>query len=197
MNKVDDYLRLVTSQHNKREKFIATVRSTIEPLIDCLNCLDELNEKYEIDRASGDQLQTIADWVGAENAISNGIAIEFFGFADQEAAATFGETDDSTAGGYWRESGVNSYRALQMTNEQFKQVVKAKILLNQSDCSLNSAKTIISLITNIPFLIKDNLNMTVSFKFLDTYKDADRELVRMMFPLPSGVKLLFEGEDDY
>jgi hypothetical protein len=108
------------------------------------------------------------------------------------------ETNDPTfVSGYWRESGVSGFRALAMSKDLFKKVVKAKIKFNHSDCTIDSAKEIIEMVLDKGFKIKDNLDMTVTFSFLESYDLSDRELVKLMFPLPSGVKLIFEGEDEY
>lgn len=101
------------------------------------------------------------------------------------------ETNDPTfVSGYWRESGVSGFRALAMSKDLFKKVVKAKIKLNHSDCTIDSAKEIIEIVLDKGFKIKDNLDMTVTF-FLESYGLSDRELVKLMFPLSSGVKVDF------
>ena len=84
-----------------------------------------------------------------------------------------------------------------MSQDLFRRTIKAKILLNQSDCTEASAKAIISLITDKLFRFVDNKDMTITFVFLEDHNDSDRELVKLLFPLPAGVKLMFEGEDDY
>lgn len=194
----DDYLSLITSQHKTKPKFMASVKASIDPLVDCIDCLDGLNEKFDIETASGDQLQILADWLGAPNSIPNSIPTPFFGFQGQSASLPMRETDDpSFIGGYWRESGVSGFSALKMSKQLFKRVAKASILLNHSDCSQDSAKQIISLVTDKAFKFTDNFDMTITFTFLETYETSDIELVRMMFPKPSGVHLIFEGEDDY
>lgn len=191
------YLSLITSQHRTKPNFLATVKASVDPIIDAINCLNTMNEKFDIDTATGDQLQIIADWIGAANAIPNSVPVPFFGFDGQPDALPFSETDDASVGGYFRESGISDSSALTMNSDLFKKVVQAKILLNNTDCSDESAKQIISLVTDKKFKFTDNLNMTVTFSFLDSYEIWEKELVRLMFPVPSGVRLLFEGEDDY
>lgn len=193
----DKFLSLITSQHKDKPKFIATVKASIDPIIDAIDCMNAMNEKFVIDEANGDQLQIIADWLGAANAIPNSIPIPFFGFEDQPESLTWAETDDLTIGGYWRESGISDYTSLPVDSILFKRIVKAKILLNRSDCTEQSAMEIIRLVLDKNFNFKDNLNMTISFNFLEEYEVWERELVVLMFPLPSGARLLFGGEDDY
>lgn len=191
------YLSLITSQHRK-PKFLSTVQSSIDPLIDCIDFLKSINDGFDLESATDLPLQIIAEWVGASNSIPNSIPIPFFGFEGQPGSLPMRETDDlAFVGGYWRESGVSGFRALAMSKDLFKKVVQAKIKLNHSDCTIDSAKEIIEMVLDKSFKIKDNLDMTVTFSFLESYDVSDRELVKLMFPLPSGVKLIFEGEDDY
>ncbi|MEG0347229.1 MAG: DUF2612 domain-containing protein [Acinetobacter sp.] len=192
------YIQLLTSQHRDKPNFRQTVEDTINPLIDCLECLNILSEKFELENAEGDQLQIIADWLGAPNSIPNSVPVAYFGFQDQLATLPWRETNDPNfKSGFWRESGMSGYTALKMTQELFKRVIKAKMLLNRSDCTEDSAKEIISLIIDKPFKFKDNKDMTVTFTFLSNYEVFERELVKLMFPLPSGVGLIFEGKDEY
>lgn len=191
------YLSLITSQHRDKPKFYESVKTVIDPIIDCFNFLNSLNQNFDIDVAKGQNLQILAEWVGASKTIPNSMPLPFFGFADQPSALPFGEQDGTGWGGYWRESGVSSYSAITMTDDQFKRAVKAKILLNQSDSTLESAKLIIETAILKKFRIKDNFDMSVHFEFLEPYELLDRELVRLLFPLPSGVRLEFGDDDDY
>lgn len=191
------YLGLITSQHRKKPNFYASVKTSIDPIVDVINILQTLNEKFDLSTATGDQLQIIADWVGAPNAIPNAIPIPFFGFDDQLGALEFGEVSDSTVGGFWRESGMNDSTAKVMDADLFRKVIYAKILFNQSDCTEQSAVEILTLVLSKKFKFIDNLNMTITFIFLEEYEVWERELVKLLFPLPSGVRLIFEGENDY
>ncbi|HGH3561192.1 TPA: DUF2612 domain-containing protein [Acinetobacter baumannii] len=192
------YIALLTSQHRDKPNFRKTVEAIINPLIDCLEFLNSLNDKFDLETATGDQLQILADWVGAPNSIPNSIPVSYFGFQGQSGSLTWREIDDpSIKSGYWRESGMSGYTALKLSPQLFKRVIKAKILLNKSDCSEQSAKEIISLVIDKQFKFRDNLNMTITFTFLESYEVFERELVKLMFPVPSGVRLIFEGEDDY
>lgn len=194
--KSEDYLSLITSQH-RQLKFQGTVKASITPLVDQMNFMRDLNKNFDVDSAVGSALQIIADWIGAPNSIPNSVPIPFFGFQGQPESLPFGEQTSDFDGGYFRESGVSGNQAKAMTPKQFKKIVKAQIKLNHSDCSLDSAKEIIEMITDKKFRIKDNQNMTVTFEFLEDHNLIDRELVKLMFPTPAGVRLIFGNEDEY
>lgn len=193
---INKYLGLIINEHRK-PKFEKIVEISVNPILDCLDVLENLNSKFELETADNSQLDIIAEWVGAPDSISNSVPVPFFGFKDQLDSLPFGEQDGTSWGGYWRESGMNSYKALTMSSSIYKQAVKAQIKLNQSDCSIESAKEIIESITDKTFKIKDNSDMSVTFTFLENYEDWEREFIRTMFPLPAGVRLIFGGEDEY
>lgn len=192
----DDYLNLIINEHRSKPKFNSTVQVSIEPILDCINTLKTLHEKFDLDTAVGDQLRIIAEWVDAPTVIPNTVPLPFFGFEGQLEALPFGETDNPEIGGFWRESGVSSYRGETVAPEKLPSVVKAKILLNSCDCTLDDAFEICKLLTDVPFKLKDNRDMTVTFEFLAAFQPIDKELVRLLFPLPGGVELIFSDEVD-
>lgn len=192
----DDYLKLIINEHRSKPKFKQTVKESIEPILDCINLLQSLNEKLDLDTATGDQLHILAEWVGAPLVVPNIVPLPFFGFEGQPEALTFGESDNPDIGGFWRESGVSSYRGQSIPPQKLPDVVKAKILLNNCDCTLDEAFEICKLLTDVPFKLKDNRDMTVTFEFLAEFQPIDKELVRLLFPLPSGVELIFSDEVD-
>ncbi|MFW1806029.1 DUF2612 domain-containing protein [Acinetobacter baumannii] len=192
----DDYLNLIINEHRSKPKFRQTVKESIEPILDCMSVLQSINEKFDLDSATGDQLRIIAEWVGSPLVVPNIVNLPFFGFDGQPEALTFGETDNPDIGGFWRESGVSSYRGQSIPPQKLPSVVKAKILLNNCDCTLDEAYEICKLLTAVPFKLKDNRDMTVTFEFLANFQPIDKELVRLLFPLPSGVELIFSDEVD-
>ncbi|WP_113740969.1 DUF2612 domain-containing protein [Acinetobacter baumannii] len=192
----DGYLNLIINEHRSKPKFRQTVKESIEPILDCMSVLQSINEKFDLDSATGDQLRIIAEWVGAPLVVPNIVPLPFFGFDGQPEALTFGETDNPDIGGFWRESGVSSYRGQSIPPKKLPNAVRAKILLNNSDCTLDEAFEICKLLTDVPFKLKDNRDMTVTFEFLAEFQPIDKELVRLLFPLPSGVELIFSDEVD-
>lgn len=185
----DDYVALLTSAHRDKPKLKQTLIETITPLIQIANALEQLPERYDIDTAVGDQLQTIALWVGAPRTVPNVIPLPYFGFEGQPAALPFGEVGDPSIGGFWRESGVSGNYGAVLDTETLRKVVKAQIFKNSCKGLLDDAHTIISMITDKAFKIKDLLNMRVELTFLEDVDVQTLELSRLMFPRPAGVEL--------
>lgn len=188
----DDYVSLITSQHRQKEKFIAMVKAVSQSMTDCFNFLNNLHSKYDVENTSDPYLETLAHWTGTPTIIPGAAQLEYFGFEDQENSLTFGETDDPDVGGYFRESGQSGTGGLIPKGEFLRRLIQAKILKNHSSGNINETREILRLVLNHDqFKVIDNNDMTVSFINLSPrFTDTEKILVRMFFPLPSGVELI-------
>ena len=188
------YIGLITSQHRAKPLYTASVNTSISPLIDCLNFLDQINGNYEIETASDPYLKTLAHWTGAPLIIPGATQLACFGFEDQEDSLTFGELDDPDVGGYFRESGQSGTGGLIPTGDFLRRLIKAKILKNKSTGNINETKEILGFVLNHnQFKVIDNNDMTVTFKNLATqFTTTQKILVQIFFPLPAGVELIIE-----
>ena len=187
----DDYLDLLTSQHRDKPKLRDSIQAAIEPLIDLRDELLELPEKYDIDTAEGDQLRTIGLWVGAPTVIPDAIALPLFGFDGQDNAQEFGDTSDPDVGGFWLESGLSGYTTATIDPVRYRAVIKAQIIKNQCDCTLDDAYTILGMVTEVPFVISDSGQMWIAVGLSSGTPRIEYQLMRVMFPKPAGVELRF------
>lgn len=193
--KVDDYIQLITSQHRQKEKFVAMLKAASQPMTDCFNFLNELHSKFDIDNANDPYLEILAHWTGTPLIIPGAAQLAYFGFEDQENSLTFGELDDPEIGGYFRESGQSGTGGLVPKGEFLRRLIQAKILKNHSTGNIEETKQILSLVLNHDqFKVIDNNDMSVTYiNQALRMTDTDKILVRMFFPLPSGVELIIEG----
>ena len=190
----NEYLGLVTSQHRQKTRFIESIRVAITPIVGCQNLLSKMSELHDLETATGNCLEQLALWTGTPLIIPSAAQLEYFGFIDQENAMTFGETDDPSIGGYFRESGQSGTGGLTPTGDFLRRLIKARILKNKSTGNINETKPILELALNHShFKVFDNKDMTVTFKNLATqFTTMQRILVQMFFPLPAGVELIIE-----
>ncbi len=192
--KVDDYVRLITSQHRHKEKYIVMIRAVSQPMTDCFNFLKNLNSKFDVETAEDPYLNILAHWTGTPLIIPGAAQLAYFGFEDQENSLTFGELNDPDVGGYFRESGQSGTGCLVPRGEFLRHLIQAKILKNHSTGNIEETKRILSLVLNHDqFKVVDNGDMSVTFiNQAPRMTDTDKMLVRMFFPLPSGVELIIE-----
>lgn len=193
--KVDDYVRLITSQHRHKEKYIAMIKAVSQPMTDCFNFLKNLNSKFDVETAEDPYLNILAHWTGTPLIIPGAAQLAYFGFEDQENSLTFGELDDPEIGGYFRESGQSGTGGLVPKGEFLRRLIQAKILKNHSTGNIEETKQILSLVLNHDqFKVIDNNDMSVTFiNQSPRITETDKILIRMFFPLPSGVELIIEG----
>lgn len=192
--KVDDYIQLITSQHRQKEKFVAMLKAASQPMTDCFNFLKNLNSKFDVETAEDPYLNILAHWTGTPLIIPGAAQLAYFGFEDQENSLTFGELDNPEIGGYFRESGQSGTGGLVPKGEFLRRLIQAKILKNHSTGNIEETKQILSLVLNHDqFKVIDNNDMSVTFlNQASRMTDTDKILVRMFFPLPSGVELIIE-----
>lgn len=128
MANAKDFTKYLTSQHYSKPKYLRMVTISIEPFIECINTLEQLYRKYDVDEAMDPYLETLARWVGAPLIIPGVTELEYFGFIDQKNSLTFGELDNPSIGGYFRESGQSGTSGLIPKGDLLRRLIKAKIL---------------------------------------------------------------------
>lgn len=64
MASTDDYLALITSQHRQQPNFAEVVKLLTNPLAEGINLCLSLADAFDLDKASGAQLDAIGLWVG-------------------------------------------------------------------------------------------------------------------------------------
>ena len=66
---VDNYINLVTSEHRNKPNFIKNLKIPISGLVLTDNVLLSMIEKFDLDEATGVQLDVIGKWVGIKRSI--------------------------------------------------------------------------------------------------------------------------------
>ena len=83
---INTYLKLLTSEHNQRPKFLAFVSAICQASVDQQNMLAQFQSLFDVDVAVGDQEDKIGQWVGVSRKIKQAInvptAIDDFERAD-------------------------------------------------------------------------------------------------------------------
>ena len=125
---VDEYLALVPSQHADKPRFMGLLRAYLEPLVRLQNLAREMGAAYDVDSATGAQLDVIARWVGVTR--SAPLFLDGFAF-------TFDDTDKTGwDNGFWQgyiAGGGN------LPDDLFRTLIKAKIKANHWDGSIPEA----------------------------------------------------------
>ena len=72
------YTSLITSEHNQRPKFMATVAALVQPAADTIETLRSMVAAYDLDTAVGAQLDAIGQWVGVSRILPIPISGVYF-----------------------------------------------------------------------------------------------------------------------
>lgn len=101
----------------------------------------EVAEKYHLD--------FIGQLVGQDRFLVNFNQEKYFGFLGSYQSETLGTLSDESVGGYWNSvDNFISSSARRLNDEEYKRIIKARIIYNNSNCSINDLVSVVNLITN-------------------------------------------------
>ena len=101
----------------------------------------EIAEKYHLD--------FIGQLVGQDRFLVNFNQEKYFGFLGSYQSETLGTLSDESVGGYWNSvDNFISSSARRLNDEEYKRIIKARIIYNNSNCLMNDLVNVINLITN-------------------------------------------------
>ena len=127
-----DYLALITSEHNQRPRYMATVDATTRPFADVQALLGSFLGEFDLDSATGKQLDTLARWVGATRA--NAVPLDGFAFSWD------GTAEQGWDNGVWE--GVSGFSEL--PDDLFRMLIRAKIKANSGHGTTADAYDIVN-----------------------------------------------------
>jgi len=163
---LDDYLSLITSEHSDKPKFIATVTATIQPLVDAFAALTAVPPLFDIDTASGAQLDVVGQWVGRSRYLSQPLTGVYFSF--ETAGVGFDQ-------GTWLGPNDPTTGMVALPDEPYRTLLKAVIAANDWDGTIPQAYEVWSTVfdgTGISILIQDGNDMTMLFALFGGIPDA-------------------------
>ena len=101
----------------------------------------EIAEKYHLD--------FIGQLVGQDRFLVNFNQERYFGFLGSYQSETLGTLSDESVGGYWNSvDNFISSSARRLNDEEYKRIIKARIIYNNSNCLMNDLVSVVNLITN-------------------------------------------------
>ena len=102
-----------------------------------------------LDLATGYHLDFIGSIVGQPRFLTDFNTEPYFGYEGSYQSKTFGSSLDPEVGGYWNSrSHFNTATSRRLTDEEYRRLIKARVIFNQSNCTANELLEVINLITN-------------------------------------------------
>jgi hypothetical protein len=153
MSTVQDYLDLITSEHDDKPNFVAMVTLYTSVLVQIQSVLNSFIPLFDLDTPPvGNQLDIIGQWVG----VSRDVAIPITG--------VYFTWDGSVAQGWdngvWQDPSQPSAITV-LPDDSYLILIKAKIAANHWDGTTEGAYAIWNILfPNFIILIQDNQNMS-------------------------------------
>ena len=151
---VNGYVRLITSQHVTRPRFITAVKALTAPLVEVQRCLRAVGAAFEPDTAVGVQLDQVGQWVGVSRVLRMGLTGVYFSF-DEEGVG-FDE-------GVWRGEYDPMTALARLPDDQYRILLYARIAANHWDGAIPGAYAIWeTLFPGSQIIIQDHQNMSMT-----------------------------------
>ena len=198
------YTDLITSQHNTRPKFVATVDMLTGSVSSIADLLESIPASFDLDTAVGEQLDIIGLWVGQNRYIDGVVPAEFFGFFDTPNALTFGEEGIPWVGGQWYEEGGPLTVTSRLNDAFYRMIIKAKIVKNHFRGGFKGIIDAMQFIFGDHLmLVEDRGGMAMRCYVGRGLTTTERHLVTKLdlIPRPAGVLIdgwgMFNGDDGW
>ncbi len=147
--------RLVT-QFKDKPVFKALLDSFVDVSLD--EGLSDLLNKRDLESAQGRQLDGIGDIVGIARPFTLANQDDTFGFLEDVLSGTFGDINNPTTGAFF--DTLTPKPVNRVNDDIYRFIIKAKILQNTSNFTVDSTLKILNLIlqTEVKYYGGDNLN---------------------------------------
>lgn len=155
MADLPDYLALITTEHSGKPKYMAMLQGVLAPVVDALNASAELPAAFDLDQAIGAQLDVVGLWVGIGRHVSTPLVGVYF------SLDTVGVGFDQ---GVWKGPFDPDSGVVELDDETYRILIRAKIGANHWDGTLGGSKAILDLVFNsgTHVFIQDNQDMSMT-----------------------------------
>lgn len=127
---ITKYLSLVTSQHNDKPKFMALVAMLVQPVADISALLERMPDLFDLDKAIGDQLDIVGEWVGITRNISIPLPNVYFSLG----VAGLGLNEGTLKAAFDPTTGL-----LRLPDDAYRTLLRARIAMNHWDGTIPDA----------------------------------------------------------
>lgn len=162
---VQQYLKLVTSEHATKPKFMAMLAAVCQPLADLQVVLESIPALFDLDVAVGNQEDILGQWIGASRNIDVPLEGVFFSWAT--SGLGWGQ-------GNWT-SNIDATQLVVLPDAQYRTLLFATSAANQWDGTIPGAYEIWNTLfagTGIGILIQDYGNMHMALALTGPVPDA-------------------------
>lgn len=157
MRTTEGYLALITSEHNEKPRFMATVEASVAPFASLQATMRKFVEDFDLDTAIGYQLDVIGIWVGVTRRVA--VPLDGFYFTWDDTVQTGWDS------GVWIGIGDPLSGFTDLPDDLYRSVLRAKIRANNWKGDIPGAYEIVQQAfpsVGSGLTITDNQNMTMT-----------------------------------
>ncbi len=172
-------------QHMGREYLEAFYRSIFAPFNDLQQVFVDLLDKRKLNTAEGAQLDGIGVIVGIKREIPQSVYLPFFGYASQEAGRAYRKAR------YRREGEAFAMSSL-MPDAEYRKLIRAKIVLNNSHATINDMIRTVRLIygrSNVRVFNRGNASFDLYIDVIPPPADSFFAYLERLITAAAGVKM--------
>lgn len=127
MRTLDEYLALITPEHADKPKFVASLSVVLQTLIVAGDALALADASYDLDAATGAQLDVLGEWIGRSRQIPVLVQAPWFEF--DRSGRGFDQAQ-------WKDSDVLLNSIVTLDDETYRRLLRAKIVANEQPGTL-------------------------------------------------------------
>lgn len=184
-------LSRLTDRHRSDEAFISVLDTLVDLKETRQKEILQISENFlDIDKSEGKNLDIIGRLIGEERTLVNFIDKSYFGFLGARLAESYDV-------GYWYSLYRNRYGTLRtLTDDEYRRVLKARIIKNSSDNGRNSLLEVINILTGNESsrVYENDNNSSINLEVFDTdglasYYLSQYKNDKNLIPVPLGRRL--------
>lgn len=183
------YTELITGYHLVRQLFNQHIDLSTRPLSDVATTIYSLAHKFDLEKATGAQLDQVGEWIGRSREITAPIEGYFFSFDIPDLGFDYGTWKDR----YDPISGI-----MRVGDDDYRTMLRAKIGANNWKGTADELPELLGRIYprgDIKITYSDNQDMTMTiFVTGKTISPVTKEIIRQGYLAikPSGVTLTYK-----
>jgi hypothetical protein len=189
----DYYVARMASIYRSKPKASNNVALIVKQLL-ADNLISEFQAGFDIDQAVGAQLDILGKYIGAPRDVGIEDTRPFFGFVDYDYPAgdqnpngfVLYESLATNASGIWYEYGFSGQATTQLTDFQYRQLMKLKISTNSTENTMDAIQNQIADFFPGQLQLRDNLDMTITYYFGSSFQ-LPLSVLEAYLPRPMGV----------
>lgn len=187
--KLNEYVELLIQQYRDKPKARQTIALWCGELDAVIDSATKVLEQIDIDKAQGFSLDIIGRRVGVVRLLPAYVSKGFFGYVQTQDAKGWGK-------GKWFKKGDSTGESINLSDDDMRFLIKARILKNFQDGSLDYTTSAIKKLFSSDSYIVDNLDMTARlFIPMASLSELQVYLIKRLdiLPRPMGVKYDFSN----